>query len=92
MSPVTGRNQTVREVATVEVTYVIDGRRRPRRSPAERPVREASMVVVDTAVLAAARATVKPDQRLVIVGPNEIDIVNLSNIYARERTARRRRQ
>lgn len=80
---------TIRDAAVVTVGYVIDGRR-PRKAPAHMSVREAHEVTVNTAVLAAARAALRPDQRLVIVGPDRIDVVNLSNVYTRERTARRK--
>lgn len=70
---------TVRDTATVTVGYTIDGRR-PRKAPAQVSVRQVHSITVDPAVLATAKTLLRPDTRLVIVGPNEIDIVNLSNL------------
>ncbi len=64
----------MREVATVTVTSAVDGTRTRRRSTGTRR-RLATPVdgfTVDPRVMAAAKAALRPGERLVIVGPEEV--------------------
>lgn len=67
------RRTTVRELATVTVTGTVRERRKPRRTGARNsPVRTQA---VSREAMAAARAALRPGERLVIVSPTRIDIV-----------------
>jgi hypothetical protein len=71
---------TVRDTATVTVTTPVDGstRRRARKAPTKRPkqvVAEAHLRV-DKRVMDAAKAAMKPGQRIVLVSTTEVLVVN----------------
>lgn len=63
----------VREMATVTVDRAVDGtrRRKPARPRQPRPSAVTGFTV-DPRIMAAARAALRPGERLVIVGPGEV--------------------
>lgn len=67
----------VRDSATVHVSEPVDGTKR-RRAYAARQVRATTTheLRVDERVMAAARAVLRPGQRLVIVSATEVRLVN----------------
>jgi hypothetical protein len=62
----------VREMATVTVDRTVDGTRRRRPSTRRRQSRAITGFTVDPRIMAAARAALRPGERLVIVGPGEV--------------------
>jgi len=67
----------VRDLASVTVSEPVDGARHYRARAAERP-RSSPVTVerVDPAVLAQARRIMRPGQRIVIVSPTCVRVVN----------------
>ncbi len=64
----------MREVATVTVTSAVDGTRTRRRSTGTRRRRATPVdgFTVAPRGMAAAKAALRPGERLVIVGPEEV--------------------
>jgi hypothetical protein len=66
----------VRETATVVVTAPVDGSVRRRASGARRLLAtRVEGFTVDARIMAAAHAALRPGERLMIVGPNEVRTV-----------------
>lgn len=66
----------VRETATVTVDGTVDGTRRRRPSAPRRQSSAVTGFTVDPRIMAAAKAALRPGERLKIVGPNLVITVN----------------
>jgi len=66
----------VRETATVTVSEPVDGRRRRRAATGRRPASPVEGFTVDPRIWAAAKAALRPGERLKIVGPDLVITVN----------------
>jgi hypothetical protein len=70
---VTTEIPTVRETATVLVSEPVDGTRRRRASHTRRRLAVTTETwTVDPRIMAAAKAALRPGERLVLVAPGEV--------------------
>ena len=67
---------TVRDRATVTVCKPVDGTRHRKASTRRARPSEVTVLKVDPRVMEAARAAIRPGQRLVIVSETEVHLVN----------------
>ena len=67
---------TVRDRATVRVGKPVDGTRHRKASARRARASAVQVLTVDPRVMQAARAAIRPGQRLVIVSETEVHLVN----------------